>query len=108
MDPAAAGAAGVALGPQIGSELVMEGILQEELERARGVRGEIAPERGRVVDLLPEVGYGEFGQELRATDHGVSSPFLMLELGSGYALSFGSPSKVHRVPYTTASHPQMS
>ncbi|HXX38541.1 MAG TPA: hypothetical protein VEP50_10415 [bacterium] len=40
----------------------MHAILEQQLHSAQGVLGDIPPQALRVLDLAPEVGYGEIGQ----------------------------------------------
>lgn len=51
-----------AAGVEVVDELVMHAIFEEELHSAQGVLGDIPPQALRVLDLAPEVGYGEIGQ----------------------------------------------
>jgi len=91
---AAAGDALVAFCLEIGGEFVMQAILQEQLHRALHLDGQIPPDLLGVLDRLPEVGYAQVGQKLRATGHGTyPSSSHWRELGQGYVLSLWLPSE---------------
>lgn len=92
--PAAAGDARVALRLEIGGEFIMQAILQEQLHRALHLDGQIPPDLLGVLDLLPEVGYAQLGQQLCVTGHGTyPSSSYWRELGQGYVLSLWLPSQ---------------
>jgi hypothetical protein len=71
---------------EIVREFVVHAILEQELNGAEGVLGDVAPEGVRILDLLPQMGYGEIGQCWH-TGHGrilLSS----VELGEGTPFLF--------------------
>jgi hypothetical protein len=49
-------------GIQIVGKFVMHAILEQELDGAEGVLGEVSPEVLRILDPSPQIGYGEIGQ----------------------------------------------
>ncbi len=69
---AAAGGPAVAGGVEIVDELVVHAVFEEELDGAEGMLRDVAPHSLGILDLLPEIGYGEIGQCCH-TGHGLSS-----------------------------------
>src|SRR5207253_3760978 len=77
----------VLAGVEVGSELVMHAVFQEQLDRPQRLLRDVPPQRGRILDLPPQIGYGKLGQ-CSYTGHGRVPPLTWVALGSGlgYAL----------------------
>jgi hypothetical protein len=79
-------------------------VREEVFQGALGLRGEVTPEGG---GSLTSCQRSATVNSVRALvlAIGCIPPFLGgSSLGQGYALSFGSPPKVHRVPYATRQY----
>ena len=66
--------ADVAAGIEVLDELIEHPILEEQFDRAKGVLRDVPPEVLGVLDLLPQIGYGEIGQCCH-TGHRAYPPF---------------------------------
>jgi hypothetical protein len=101
---AAAWIADIATGVEILDELVVHAVLKQELDGAKRVLRDVAPEVVRVLDLLPEMGYREVGQCWH-TGHGrILLSCVEWSEGTPFLLEgppIGRTVKVHNPAYTT-------
>ncbi len=96
---AAAIGADVAAGLEVVDEFLMHAILEEQLDGAEGLLGDVAPEGGGVLDLPPQIGYGKVGQWSH-TGHGC---ILLSDLVGAELRTGDTPSLFRALPFTQST-----